>query len=407
MRTLQKGEKLQINKEISSKSFMLALDWDQKNYPDYEIDVSAMLLSERAKLEEEENFIFYNNLKSPNGELELINNPPSNYKKAFLVNMDKISPEISRILLLMTIENGDQLNRRFGNIKNIKADIIAINSNIPALSYPVEGLSKESALIVLEIYKRNNEWRIQANGNGFNAGLSAILKEYGSDKVQVEENKEEILPPNNTKQEEKKVSTINLSKITLEKKGDVTNIDLRKYGQDNQLIHINLNWNQSGRKSSGFIRKSEPIDLDLGCMFLMNDGSKGAVQALGNLFGSKYTFPYIFLDKDDRSGSASDGENMYIYRPDLIKKLIVFTFIYEGSSDFTDANAILTLKGLNQEVTIKLDSPRPYLTFCAGALIENENGMIKIQKIDEYMKNHLDCDKMFGFNFKWVAGSKD
>ena len=72
-----------------------------------------------------------------------------------------------------------------------------------------------------------------------------------------------------------------------------------------------------------------------------------------------------------------------------------------------EAGAYLTIKGLNQHITIMLDSPRPHLMFCIGALIENVNGIIKIQKIDEYVIGHRECDAMFGFNFRWLAGSKD
>ena len=50
-------------------------------------------------------------------------------------------------------------------------------------------------------------------------------------------------------------------------------------------ILVNLNWN-TGKKGflSGLLGNSG-IDLDLGCLFEMKDGRKGAVQALGNAFG--------------------------------------------------------------------------------------------------------------------------
>lgn len=412
MKVIEKGQKLQLEKEGLEKSFFVNLSWNQNSKPNYEIDASAMLISERGKLEEEENFVFYNNPTSLCGGLTIQNPSLDNFKKSFKIDTVKLSSNTAKVMFLLTIENGDVINHRFGDISDIKVVISDLNKN-HILEFKIDGITKETAIIAFEVYKRNNEWRLQGVGNGFNSGLSVILKEYGSDKIKIEEeikrpgtfeSKEEIKVENNIPVPK---ANISLSKITLEKKGESTKIDLTKReGNANNEIHINLNWNQVAKKS-GFFRKAETIDLDLGCMYELKDGYKGVIQALGDSFGSRYNDPYIFLDKDDRSGSSTDGENLYIAKPELLKKAAIFCFIYEGKSDFLEAGAYMKIKGLNQEITVNLDSPRPHLTFCIGILIENINGLIKIQKIDEYVKGHKDCDTMFGFNFKWVAGSKD
>jgi len=72
---------------------------------------------------------------------------------------------------------------------------------------------------------------------------------------------------------------------------------------------VNLNWSQGAPpKKTGFLAKlagagSGAVDLDLGCLYELADGSKGVVQALGNSFGSLTSPPYISLDGDDRSGA--------------------------------------------------------------------------------------------------------
>ena len=54
------------------------------------------------------------------------------------------------------------------------------------------------------------------------------------------------------------------------------------------------------------------IDLDLGCLWELTTGHKGVVQALGNAFGDLDGPPFVKLDKDDRSGAATDGENLLV-----------------------------------------------------------------------------------------------
>ena len=79
-------------------------------------------------------------------------------------------------------------------------------------------------------------------------------------------------------------STIRLSKVTLDKSRP--SISLEKTAAGFGEIKVNLNWNQgTSGLLGGFLGKRGAIDLDLGCLFEMQDGFKGAVQALGNRFG--------------------------------------------------------------------------------------------------------------------------
>lgn len=137
--------------------------------------------------------------------------------------------------------------------------------------------------------------------------------------------------------------------IKLEKSGDSHKIDLSKRGRSQQLtVHVNLNWNQQLDRSAGFFTKllggNSAPDLDLGCMFETVNGQKGVIQPLGSNFGSKDSPPYIFLDKDDRTGASSDGENIFIYRPDTIKRVMFFALLYEGATDFTAVGGRMLFK---------------------------------------------------------------
>jgi stress response protein SCP2 len=187
MKNITKGQKLSLDKELPSKSFIVGIKWNPSSAPGYEIDASIMMLSNRGKLEKDENFVFYNNLKSEDGSVQMHESAVNDYKKSAVINTARIASDISRLMFVMTIDNGEQLNQRFENVKNITVEIAAESGREVFIQYNAEGLTKETAVILLEIYKHNDEWKIQATGNGFNSGLAAILKEYGSEAVQVQE----------------------------------------------------------------------------------------------------------------------------------------------------------------------------------------------------------------------------
>lgn len=72
-----------------------------------------------------------------------------------------------------------------------------------------------------------------------------------------------------------------------------------------------LNWSTGAPPKKGFLARlaaaaapAGGVDLDLGCLYELADGSKGIVQALGNSFGALNTHPFIQLDGDDRDREA-------------------------------------------------------------------------------------------------------
>lgn len=142
-------------------------------------------------------------------------------------------------------------------------------------------------------------------------------------------------------------------------------------------------------------------------MFRLKTGHKGVIQPLGNSFGSKTQLPYILLDKDDRSGSSVDGENLTIFRPDLVDFAVIFAMIYEGAKDFTTVNGRLTIKDQqHNEITIRLDASSPRLTFCVGCRFKNTGSAFDLAKEERYFTGHQEADRHYRFGFRWKAGAK-
>ncbi|MCP4352126.1 MAG: stress response protein [Desulfobacterales bacterium] len=203
------------------------------------------------------------------------------------------------------------------------------------------------------------------------------------------------------------------SKITLKSKGDSYELKPKTPGGD---ILINLNWNKKpgGAKQSGFLSKvfggDKELDLDLGCLFEMQNGSKGAVQPLGNAFGSFDSLPYIFHCGDDRTGAWAEGENMKINLAHInkIKRILIYTYIYEGAPNWASTDGIITVKVPGQPVLeVPMGSQMDSRPFCAITMLEFEGAGIKVTKLVSFHKGHPDCDQAYRWGLDWVAGSKD
>ncbi len=204
------------------------------------------------------------------------------------------------------------------------------------------------------------------------------------------------------------------SKVTLKAKGD--SFEIKPKGATGDLL-VNLNWNQQpqGGQKGGLMSKllgggGKTVDLDLGCLFDLNNGFKGAVQPLGNAFGAMDQPPFILHLGDDRTGAWSEGENMKINmaRLDQLRRVLIYTYIYEGVPNWASTDAVVTVKTPGQPVLeVPMGSHMDSRPFCAIAMIEFKGRDIKVTKLVSFHNGHPDCDQTYGWGLRWVEGSKD
>ncbi len=191
-------------------------------------------------------------------------------------------------------------------------------------------------------------------------------------------------------------------------------VNLRKSGSSGLgEILINLNWNSRPQKQGFFASLfgvNQGIDLDLGCLYELKNGKKGTVQALGNSFGSLTRAPYIALDGDDRTGASAAGENLRIdgNRIADIKRVLVYTFIYEGIANWQQANAVVTIKYPGAEdIIVQMDSFNSSEKMCGLVLFENvSDTTFSVEKIVQFFPGHSALDNAFHWGLKWVPGRK-
>lgn len=208
--------------------------------------------------------------------------------------------------------------------------------------------------------------------------------------------------------------------IVLEKSGDQHRINLEKGSAPKGEIIINLDWSQGGIFQKMF---SKPIDLDLGCFYELRDGSKKLIDGLQfsrGRGGSRdrqtnqgcYTMkPYIWHQGDDRGTSSSSGEIILVNPQGIndIKRIIVYTFIFEGVAKWSETNAVVKVKVPGQEeIIVEMGQQTSNKRFCAIAELDfGGDNSITVKKLISFHDSHSDCDRMYGWGFNYKPGSKD
>ncbi len=382
-----------------------------------DLDVSAFLLNESGKVRGDNDMCFFGQQSVNNGAVKLVESAAG--RSVFSVNLEAIDPAIEKVALTATIYEN---KARFDAFPQLN---VAVSGGIEA-PIPTQGM-QETALILGEFYRRQGAWKFRCVAQGFAGGLAPLAQHFGVDIAAPAPAAAPTPVPSPAPAAPAAAaapapaSKINLSKITLDKQRP--SISLEKKDGDFGEIKINLNWNRTnpndsaGSGGGGFFAtlrnkatgKSGGIDLDVGCLYEMENGRKGAVQALGNAFGDFRDEPFIQLMGDDRTGSVSDGEWLRINGKEWrkMRRVLVYAFIYEGAPNWQATDGVITLYIPGEPpIEVRLSEEGGTKGMCAIALLENIGGSVKVNRRVEFFKGHSDMDKAFGWGMRWAAGSK-
>lgn len=180
---LQKGQRIQIG--LTKVGVGLGWDPNESTGYDFDLDASAFMLGENKKLPKDEFFVFYNNLKSPDGAVESSGddltggNSDGGDDETLMVDLTRVDPRIQEILFTVTIHEAEQRRQNFGQVRNSYIRIYNANTDEEIAKYDLdEDFSIETAVEFGRLYKRNGEWKFEAIGNGYKGGLQYFVNKY-------------------------------------------------------------------------------------------------------------------------------------------------------------------------------------------------------------------------------------
>lgn len=185
---LKKGQKIDLTKgNPGLKNIRLGLGWDTNMFDggaDFDLDVSLFMVGKSGKVEQDEDFIFYNNLKHPSEAVEHLGDNRTGDgdgdDEEILVDFSKMPDRINKIAVTVTIYEAKERRQNFGQVNNSYVRLINSDNEEELLRYDLgEEFSIETAIVVCEIYRHNGEWKFSAVGSGFEGGLEALCRSYG------------------------------------------------------------------------------------------------------------------------------------------------------------------------------------------------------------------------------------
>lgn len=186
--SLAKGQKVDLTKTNPGLTkVIVGLGWDVNKYDggnDFDLDTSVFLLGDNGKVGSESDFVFYNNTTGGNGSVVHTGDNRTGAgdgdDEQVTVELGAVPASVQRIAFTITIHDGEARRQNFGQVSNSYVRILNADSNEEMIRYDLgEDFSIETAIVVGELYRHNNEWKFSAIGSGYQGGLAALATDFG------------------------------------------------------------------------------------------------------------------------------------------------------------------------------------------------------------------------------------
>ena len=311
------------------------------------IDVACFGLDGQQKLVSDDYMTFYNQPKTPCGAISLQSTAS---QQRFDIDLSKLPDSVDYLVLTATID-GQSTMRELGT-----SHVMLEQAGQILAKYTIDGslFNNERAIMLLQVYRKNDVWRINAIGQGFNGGLSALVTHFGGE---VADDEAADKPPKESKDNHPQSNfahnlhtpstsqPFNLKKVTLDKPGSEHRINLTKGGNDHLVVEAI--WIDNGDTSSN----NDDLDLRVGIL-AHNSKDMSYIHAPEEI-GSLTAMPYVQHQGDIKIASINEpGKETVLVNPDISKyyggKVALVFSVYSAVS-----NGAVSIASLQPKMRMK------------------------------------------------------
>ena len=185
--SLSKGGNVSLTKQAPGLTAVtVGLGWDLRTTTgtDFDLDASALVLDASGKILTDQHFVFFNNLRTPEGGVEHTGDNTTGAGEGddeqIKVSFAAMPAEAERVAFAVSIYDADTRSQNFGQVRNAFIRVVNQADNSELARYDLsEDASTETAMVFGELYRNGAEWKFRAVGQGYASGLAGIAMDFG------------------------------------------------------------------------------------------------------------------------------------------------------------------------------------------------------------------------------------
>ncbi|MFB7469643.1 TerD family protein [Kitasatospora sp. NPDC056184] len=159
----------------STDAVTVILGWSSPG-GDGDADVSVLLLTGEGKVRDNADFFFYNNPTAEDGSVHLLGQSPTEVGTEDRIQLDltAVPADIERLVVAASRHQ----RAPFGQLEDLRLELAGPGGE-RLLGFSITDADSESAFVFGEIYRRNEEWKFRAIGQGYATGLAGLATDFG------------------------------------------------------------------------------------------------------------------------------------------------------------------------------------------------------------------------------------
>ncbi len=185
--SLSKGGNVSLSKEAPGLTHVVVgLGWDTRTTTgvDFDLDASAIMCDPAGKVLSDLHFVFFNNLKSPDGTVQHtgdnLTGEGEGDDEQVKVDLAGMAAGVDRVVFPVSIYDATSRQQNFGQVRNAFIRIVNQDGGTELARYDLsEDASTETAMVFGELYRNGAEWKFRAVGQGYASGLEGIARDFG------------------------------------------------------------------------------------------------------------------------------------------------------------------------------------------------------------------------------------
>lgn len=185
--SLSKSGNVSLTKEAPGLTAVaVGLGWDARTTTgvEFDLDASAIACGTDKRVLSDQHFVFFNNLRSPEGSIEHAgdNTTGEGDGDDEVINVDLAGtpPNIDSIVFPVSIYDADSRGQSFGQVRNAYIRVVNRANGSEIARYDLsEDASTETAMVFGELYRSGADWKFRAVGQGYASGLAGIARDFG------------------------------------------------------------------------------------------------------------------------------------------------------------------------------------------------------------------------------------
>lgn len=183
MAEMKRGANVALTREIPGLSgLVLGISWNAggERVLDENLVFAAVLLGPDGRARDDRDFVFFNQLASPDGSVQQLEAALGTDKEQIEVDLNAVPADIDRIAVVLYINDGPGQKRTLGQLRSCVIRVLnsADNKELVRSEELASAFSNETAVALGEVY-RHDGWKFRVLGQGYSKGVTGIATDYG------------------------------------------------------------------------------------------------------------------------------------------------------------------------------------------------------------------------------------